>query len=368
MTKLHDLANLGQAVWLDFIRRSFLTSGDFQKLVDQGVRGVTSNPTIFEKAIAGSDDYDAAMQPMIAAGNSIDEIYEALAFEDIRGAADALRPLYEKTNGADGYVSLEVSPTLAHDAEGTIADARRLFAALDRPNVMIKVPATAAGLPAVETLISEGINVNVTLIFSLAHYQAVADAYLKGLEKRAASGADVGQVASVASIFISRVDTAVDRALEAAGHADLLGKIAVAHSKLIYAYFRELYASERWQKLAAAGARMQRPLWASTGTKNANYSDVLYVDDLIGPDTVNTLPPATLDAFLDHGQVAETIETSLDEARALLAQLADLGIDLNAIMQKLQDDGVASFAKSFESMMDSIRSKRERLQSESIAK
>lgn len=361
MTKLHDLSQLGQAIWFDYIRRSFTRTGELQKLVEQGVRGVTSNPSIFEKAIAGSDDYDAEMQTLIKAGKSVTDIYETLAVADIQEATEVLRSVYDATNGVDGYVSLEVSPTLAHDTAGTITDARKLWRAVDRPNLMIKVPATQEGLPAITTLIGEGINVNVTLIFSLAHYEAVAEAYLQGLEKLAAAGGDLSKVASVASIFISRVDTAVDKQLEAKGNTALLGKIAVAHSKLAYQAFKKLFSGARWEKLAATGARVQRPLWASTGTKNPNYSDVLYIDELIGPDTVNTAPPHTLDHFLDHGAVAETVEVGLGEAQAALAQLAELGIDLNQVMQDLQDAGVAAFAKSFESLMNTIESKKEAL-------
>jgi transaldolase len=362
MTKLHELADLGQAIWLDYIRRSFITSGDLQALIDEGLRGVTSNPTIFEKAIAGSTDYDGGLHRLVEEGKTVEEIYEALTLDDIQRAADLLRPVYDQAGGADGYVSLEVSPTLAHDTEGTIAEARRFFAALDRPNVMIKVPATPAGIPAIETLISEGVNVNITLMFSLAHYEAVAEAYIAGLEKLAADGGDpstgsgrgVSQVASVASFFVSRVDTAVDRALEAIGTPEavaLQGKIAIANAKMAYARFREIFSGERWERLAAQGARVQRPLWASTSAKNPLYPDTLYVDGLIGPDTVNTVPPATLNAFRDHGTVAPTLEAGLEEARIQLARLAELGVDFDAITQKLQDDGVAAFAKSFESLM-----------------
>jgi len=362
MTKLHELMGLGQAIWFDYIRRSFITSGELQALIDRGVRGVTSNPSIFEKAIAGSADYDRDLKRLVDEGKSVAEIYEALALNDITRAADLMRPVYDTTQGADGYVSLEVSPSLAHDTEGTIVEARRLFAALDRPNVMIKVPATPAGIPAIETLIGEGINVNVTLIFSLAHYQAVAEAYIAGLEKLASTGGDVSKIASVASFFVSRVDTAVDRALE--GHpqgVSLRGKIAIANAKTAYAHFRGMFSGPRWERLAAQGARAQRPLWASTGAKNPLYPDTLYVDSLIGPDTVNTVPPATLGAFLDHGTAASTLEVGLEEARGHLAHLAELGIDLDAITQQLQDDGVAAFAKSFEALMASITEKQEKL-------
>lgn len=364
MTKLHNLYDLGQAIWLDYIRRSFIESGDLQAKIDQGVVGITSNPSIFEKAIAGSADYDDDLTGLIEQGKSVDEIYEALAIDDIGQAADLLRPVYDATERIDGYVSLEVSPTLAHDTERTIADARRLFATLDRPNIMIKVPATPAGIPAIETLISEGINVNVTLMFSMAHYEAVTEAYISGLEKRAAAGGDLSHVASVASFFISRVETSVDNALDALGNRDLKGQIAVANGKVTYARFKELFSGPRWDKLAALGAQVQRPLWASTSTKNPDYPDTLYVDELIGPHTVNTLPPKTLTAFLDHGTAALTLDSGVDQAHAQLARLANVGVDLNAITQDLQDAGVASFAKSFENLMNSIADKRERVLAE----
>jgi transaldolase len=361
MTKLHKLAELGQAIWLDYISRSFITCGELQELVDQGLRGVTSNPSIFEKAIAGSADYDEDLNRLVRAGRSVAEIYEDLAMADIRSAADILRSVYEKSKGADGFVSLEVNPALAHDTEATIAEARRLFASLERPNVMIKVPATPAGIPAVESLIGEGININVTLIFSLEQYENVAAAYIAGLEKLALSGGDLGKVASVASFFISRVDTAVDKALEEIGNAGIQGKIAIGNAKIAYSRFRQIFSSERWQKLAAQTAWVQRPLWASTSSKNPAYPDTLYVDNLIGPDTVNTLPPATLDNFLDHGTVAATVETDVDGARNRMAELTELGIDLDAITNKVLDEGVAAFAKSFEGLIASIAAKRRRL-------
>jgi len=373
MSKLHELASLGQSIWYDNIRRALLDSGGLKALIEEGVTGVTSNPSILEKAIAGSTDYDQALQQLVAEGKSVVEIYETLVLEDIGRAADLLRPVYDRTDGADGYVSLEVSPTLADDTEGTIAEARRLFAALDRPNVMIKVPATPEGIPAVETLIGEGINVNVTLMFSLAHYDVVAEAYISGLGKLAADGGDLSRVASVASFFVSRADTAVDRQLDNLQYPvsdlqsptsiiqSLKGKIAIANAKSTYARFRETFSGKRWERLAAQGARVQRPLWASTSTKNPLYPDTLYVDGLIGPDTVDTVPPATLDAFQDHGTVALTLEEGLDEARDQLARLAELRVDLDGITQKLQDDGVAAFAKSFESLLTSIAEKRDRL-------
>jgi transaldolase/glucose-6-phosphate isomerase len=360
MTRLHELAQLGQSIWYDNVRRGLLGSGEMAALIETGVSGVTSNPTIFEKAVVGSGDYDAALHDLVGQGKSAEEIYEALALDDIRRTADLLLPVYERTGGADGYVSLEVSPALAPDTDGTIAEARRLFAALDRPNVMIKVPATLAGIPAIDALIGEGINVNVTLIFSLAQYRAAAEAYIAGLERLAASG-DVSRVASVASFFVSRMDTAVDRALEEVGEADLQGKIAIANTKMAYVRFKEIFSGERWERLAGQGAHLQRPLWASTSTKNPRYPDTLYVDNLIGPETVNTVPPETLQAFLDHGQVSLTLEADLEAARDDLARLADLGVDLDDITRKLLDDGVAAFAKSFEALLGSIAEKRERM-------
>ncbi len=359
MTKLDQLADLGQAVWLDYIRRAFLGSGELQRLVESGVRGVTSNPTIFEKAIAGSTDYDDDLRGLAGQGCSADQIYEALVVDDIRRAADILRPRYEATDGGDGFVSLEVSPALADDSGGTVDEARRLFAKVDRPNVMIKVPATAAGVPAVETLIADGINVNVTLIFAVPQYEAVAQAYLAGLERRVAAGGGLGRVASVASFFVSRVDTATDAELARVGNTALQGRIANDNARLAYARFRELFSGPRWAALAEAGARVQRPLWASTGTKNPAYSDTLYVDELIGPDTVNTLPPATLEAFLDHGAVAVTVTDDVEGARARVEQLKELRIDLGAITDRLLDEGVAAFAGSFDSLMESIRTKRD---------
>jgi transaldolase len=361
MTKLHELSGLGQSIWYDNIRRALIDSGELQELLDRGVMGVTSNPSIFEKAIAGSADYDAAIQRLAAEDKSADGIYEALALEDIQRTADLLRPAFDRTRGRDGYVSLEVSPTLAHDTGGTVVEARRLYGALDRPNVMIKVPATPAGIPAVRKLIAEGININVTLIFGLPAYEAVADAYIAGLETLSNNGGDPRCVSSVASFFVSRIDAAVDAALANIGNKSLQGKIAIANAKVAYRRFREILTQERWQALARKGARVQRLLWASTGTKNPAYPDTLYIDSLIGADTVNTVPPSTLNAFLDHGAVSATLETGLYEARQQLMQLKELGIDLETVLQKLQDEGVAAFAKSFESLITGVSEKRNRL-------
>jgi transaldolase/glucose-6-phosphate isomerase len=359
--RLKELSEYGQSIWYDNIRRAMLTSGEFEELIDAGVLGVTSNPTIFEKAIAGSADYDDSLRMYLDQGSDLNSIYENLVLEDIATAADQLLPVYKQTSGLDGYVSVEVRPTLANDTQGTIDEARHLFTSLNRPNIMIKVPATPAGIPAIETLVAEGININVTLIFSLEHYEAVAEAYLAGLEMRLASGEDISQVASVASFFVSRVDTAVDRELDRVGNPSLKGKIAIANAKTAYKRFRQIFNGERWEKLAAAGARLQRPLWASTGTKNPEYPDTLYIDELIGPDTVNTVPPATLNAFRNHGQVNPSLESELALAESQLEELGQLGIDLDTITQQLQDDGVASFAKSFESLMQSLTDKGEKL-------
>jgi len=367
MPKLSEIENLGQSVWFDFIRRSLITSGELQALIDKGVRGITSNPAIFEKAIAGSDDYDEAIRAMIKTEKSIDEIYESLAIEDISMAADLLKNIYESTTGKDGYVSLEVNPHLADETDKTIAEARRLYETLNRPNVMIKVPATAAGIPAITELIGAGVNVNVTLIFGLENYKTVADAYLAGLEKLLRSGPSVkgghpvNRVASVASFFVSRVDSAVDKALEEKNTKELQGKIAIANSKVAYAEFKKIFSGPRWEELEKKGARVQRVLWASTSAKNPEYPDTLYVDELIGPQTVNTLPPATVDSFIDHGKAAETLTLGVDEAQRQIEKLKPLGIDLKAITQKLQDDGVIAFAKPFDALMQSLAEKKDRL-------
>jgi transaldolase/glucose-6-phosphate isomerase len=364
MAHLKELLAQGQSVWLDYISRGLLRSGELKRMVEEdGIRGVTSNPTIFEKAIAGSADYDDALRELLAQDPRMEvgKLYEPLAIADIQAAADVLHSVYDETGGADGYVSLEVSPHLAHDTEATIAEARRLRAAVARQNLMIKVPATPAGIPAVEHLIAEGINVNITLMFSMAHYEAVARAYIKGLER----AAEPAKVASVASFFVSRVDTMVDRALESLGTPEakaLQGKIAIANSKLVYKRFEEIFHGEGFVGLRQRGARVQRPLWASTGTKNPAYSDVLYVENLIGSETVNTLPLETLRAFQDHGRVpGQTIKENLDEATAALEQLKALGIDLNAVAEKLQQDGVKAFADSFDQLMAALERKRSAL-------
>ena len=361
MAKLNDLAERGQAVWLDYIQRSFTRTGKLRELVEQGLRGVTSNPTIFDKAIRESRDYDDDIQRLVEERKSVSEIYESLVFTDIREAADQLAPVYEQTNGSDGFVSLEVDPTLAYDTDTTIKEAKRLFKAVDRPNVMIKIPGTFEGMPAVEAVIAEGINVNVTLIFSLAQYEAAAGAYIAGLEELYARGKPVDRIASVASFFVSRVDTAVDAELERVGATELKGKLAVDNARLAQVRFREIFMGERWSQLRDAGAKVQRQLWASTSTKNPDYRDTLYVDTLIGPNTVNTMPPATLEAFLDHGKVESTLGDDLEGARVRMRELAALGINFEKITEKLLHDGVSLFSQSFESLMASIEEKREKL-------
>ncbi len=350
----------GQSIWLDYIRRNLITSGELRNLVDEGLRGLTSNPSIFQKAIGETADYDRAIRALVEHEPSIDVkgLYEGLAIQDIRMAADTLQPVHAATGGADGFVSLEVSPHLAHDTPGTVAEATRLWRAVDRANLMIKVPATREGIPAIETLIGHGVNVNVTLMFSLQHYEDVASAYIRGLHRRAEPGA----VASVASFFVSRVDTVVDRQLEAIGTTEALalrGKIAVANSKRVYRRFREVFHGAPFKPLRQRGARLQRPLWGSTSTKNPAYSDVLYVEELIGPDTVNTLPPATLDAFRDHGRVRATLVEGWAQADRDIQKLGDLGVDLDAITQQLQDEGVASFAESFDQLLSALDRKRQ---------
>lgn len=370
MNPLMQLHPLGQSVWLDYIQRDLLRSGALARMVrDDGVRGITSNPTIFEKAINASTEYDDAVIKLTQENPqaSSRDVFYSLAIEDIQGAADLLRPVYDLSSGRDGMVSLEVSPDLAYDTHATVAEARRLHERVNRPNLMIKVPATREGLPAVEALIGDGINVNVTLLFSVQRYEEVVDAYMKGLLARVGRGLPVQQIASVASFFVSRVDSTVDKILQqrleqADGEEQerirgLLGTAAVANAKMAYQAYQSLFTSQRFKPLMAAGAQTQRLLWASTGTKNPAYSDVLYVDNLIGTDTVNTMPPATLEAFKDHGTAAVTIERDIDQARLTLAMLRDRGIDLGAITERLERDGVALFADSFATLLASIDKK-----------
>lgn len=367
---LQALERVGQSVWLDYMHRAMLRSGELKQLIERsGVRGATSNPTIFEQAIGGSDAYDDVIAQLAATGRSVVEIYEALAVEDIREACDQFRPIYDMAGGNDGFVSIEVSPRLARDPAGTIAEARRLWAAVDRPNVMIKIPGTAEGLPAIAQATAEGININITLLFAVEMYEGVMEAYLVGLERRLAAAQPVDPIRSVASFFVSRVDTEVDQRLQAriAAGADrarceaLLGTAAVANAKIAYQAFLRVFEDARFRQLMAKGAAVQRPLWASTGTKNPAYSDVRYVDGLIGPDTVNTMPPATIKAFADHGRPLRTIDTDLDAARASAAALAEVGVSLRDVTDQLVVDGVKKFEDSVTTLLAAVEAKRERL-------
>ena len=371
MNLVKELENHGQSVWLDFLARGFVARGELKKLIDtDGVKGVTSNPSIFEKAIGSSDEYDGSIDSALKKGDRpVADLFEQLAVEDIQHAADVLRPVYDRLNGHDGFVSLEVSPYLAMDTKGTIAEARRLWKDVHRKNLMVKVPATAEGLPAIEQLTGEGLSINITLLFSQEVYIEVAEAYLAGLEKYVAGGGDPSHVASVASFFVSRIDTAVDKQLdekiarandpnEKERLAALKGKVAIANAKLAYREYKRLFSGARWEKLEAMGARPQRLLWASTGTKNKEYSDVLYVDGLIGPNTINTMPPATLEAFRDHGKPRDTLEENVDEAEHVLAELERSGISLDAITAELVRDGVRLFADSADKLYGAVAHKR----------
>lgn len=363
-TKLHTLAEIGQSVWLDYIDREFILNGGLATYVQRGLRGVTSNPDLFQKAISEGNEYDAQIQQLAQAGKTAEEIYEVLVVEDSKMAADILRPVFDESDGTDGFFSLEVNPHLALDIQGTINEATRLFALVDRPNVMIKVPATPEGVPAFQQLIEEGINVNVTLMFSLEQYDQIAEAYIAAMEKRAENVYNLQQIASVASIFVSRLDTKVDKMLDVykTSKAEALkGQIGLANAKIAYQHFKDAFLSERWQRLEEKGARLQRVLYGSTGTKNPEYSDVMYVDNLIGPHTVNTIPPKTLEAFLDHGTIAMTLESDLDEARAQLNELATLGINLDEVTKELLDEGVGNFVKPYDELIKTITEKREAL-------
>jgi transaldolase len=358
-------AEQGQSPWLDNLSRHHLVSGGLHAYRARGIRGLTSNPTIFQKAIQGSADYDEQFTALVAAGGSVGDHYWSLVIDDIHGACDVFSRIHDESDGVDGYVSLEVDPGLAHDGPGTEAAARALHQRLRRRNLMVKIPATVEGLPAIRAMIAEGRNVNVTLIFGLPRYQAVMEAYLEGLEALAADPrADLSRVASVASFFISRVDTEVDKRLEAIGTEAALalrGTAALAQGRLAYRLFTQTFSGPRWEALAARGARVQRPLWASTGTKNPAYSDVAYVDGLIGPDTVNTLPEPTLEAFDDHGTVARTVDRDLDEADRVWAELADVGIDMDDVGDTLEREGVASFQASFDELLAALAERAEQL-------
>ena len=362
----------GQSIWMDNITRGSLASGEFQQLVEEeGVIGVTSNPTIFEKAISGSDDYDDQLQELVGQDLSAGDIFDRLAVRDLQQAADMLRPYYDSTGGNDGFVSWEVSPELADDTEATIADVRRLWGLFDRPNAMIKIPATRAGLPAIEAMLYEGINVNITLLFSVARYEQVMEAYFSALERRVAEGRPVDRLRSVASFFVSRVDALVDRRLEEraqdASPAErerllaLRSQVAIANATMAYRRFQETFRGPRWEDLARHGAALQRPLWGSTSTKDPKLPDTYYVDNLIGPHTVNTIPPQTLKAFNDHGKVAPTLAAGMDRAQQTLDRLAEAGIDLVAVTDQLEVEGVKAFADSFVSLREGIEEKRARM-------
>ncbi|HWK36032.1 transaldolase [Sphingomonas sp.] len=369
MGRLNDLGNLGQAVWLDFVDRTFLAEGGLDRLIaDDGVTGVTSNPSIFEKAMGHGTAYDDSLAAFDRANPEASTLarYEHLAIEDIRDAADRLKPVYDRLDGKDGFVSLEVSPYLANDTDGTIEEAAKLWAAVDRPNLMIKIPGTAAGVPAIAATIAAGINVNVTLLFSIEAYKAVALAHVEGLEARVARGEPIDGIAGVASFFVSRIDATIDKAIDdrvAQGDADadalaaLKGKVAIANAKMAYQWYLDFIQSERWQALAAKGAKPQRLLWASTGTKNPAYPDTLYIDTLIGRDTVNTVPPKTLDAFRDRGTAAETLTADIPAATQVLADALRLGLDLDGVTERLVEDGVQQFSDAFDTLLGAIAAK-----------
>ena len=367
---LRQLKQAGQSVWFDYIRRWEMNSGHLKRLIDEdGLSGVTSNPSIFEKAIADSRDYDEEIERLAKQGKEAAQIFETLAVEDIQTAADLFLPTYVATEARDGYVSIEVSPTLARDTQGTIEEARRLFREVNRRNVLVKVPGTAEGLPAIQQLLGEGININITLLFAIERYEQVAHAYLAALEKLAAEGKPLKTVASVASFFVSRIDTLVDKQLEsrllaaitaaeAEKVAELFGKAAIANAKLAYQRFKEIFAGQRFAKLAQKGARVQRMLWASTSAKNPKYPDILYAAELIGPDTIDTMPAPTMDAFRDHGEVRTTIEEGLAECRQAMSRLAEVGIDFAAATHKLEEQGVEAFANDYKKLLNSIDAKR----------
>ena len=368
MNPLKALGEQGQSVWLDFMRRSLITTGELQKLIDNdGLKGLTSNPTIFQKAVEGSEDYDDLFREWAPKGASAGDVFEALAIRDIGDAARIFRPVWEQTRHRDGYCSIEVTPTLAHDSKGTVVEARRLWQKLGVQNVMVKIPGTVEGTPAIEQCVAEGLNINVTLLFSQDAYVAVAEAYIRGLEQRAARGEDVSKSASVASFFVSRIDSLVEKTIasrektatpqQRALFDEVTGKVAIANAKQAYQKYKGLFSGPRWQKLADKGAKTQRVLWASTGTKNPKYSDVLYIEELIGPDTVNTIPPATLDAFRDHGKVRPTLEQNVDQADAVMRKLEQSGISMKAITDQLVDDGVKSFSESFAELISAVGSR-----------
>jgi transaldolase len=359
-SRLHQLSELGQSVWIDFLSRQMLRSGKLARMMEEdAVVGVTSNPTIFQKAISEGNDYDEQLRECLQETDDPKEIFWRLAATDVGDACDLLRGVWDAGSGRDGYVSIEVDPNLAGDTEGTIAEAQHLHETIDKPNLYVKIPATKEGLPAIEEMISRGRNINVTLTFSLQRYEEVAEAYIRGLERLVEAGGDPSPVSSVASFFVSRVDTETDKRLdEIGGHDELKGKLAVANAKLAYQKYKEIFSGDRWGALAAKGATKQRCLWASTSTKNPAYSDVLYVDELVGPETVNTMPEETIEAFQDHGTVAVTLERGLDEAKRVFEQLAAAGIDYDDVTRVLEEEGVQKFADSFAELLDGIRAKR----------
>jgi transaldolase len=359
-SRLHEVSKLGQSIWIDFLSRHLLQSGELARMMeDDAVVGVTSNPTIFQKAISEGDLYDEQLREVLAEQDDLKEVFLRLAVQDVQDACDLMRPVWDGGGGKDGYVSIEVDPNLAFDTDGSIAEAQRLHELVDRPNCFVKIPGTEPGLAAIEEMIARGRNINVTLIFSLQRYVEVVEAYLRGLERLVESGGDPSQVASVASFFVSRVDTEADRRLdEVGGPEELKGKLAVANAKLAYQRYKELFSGERWQALEAKGAATQRCLWASTSTKNPAYSDVLYVDELIGPETVNTMPEETIRAFQDHGEVELTLERDLDEAQRVFDRIAEAGVDYDDVVATLEREGVEKFADSFRELLDGVRAKR----------
>ncbi|MFN2233813.1 MAG: transaldolase [Anaerolineales bacterium] len=362
MNSIDKLHELGQSIWYDNIERRLLKNGELAAMINRGeIRGVTSNPSIFNKAIANSDDYDDALIPLAERGYTKNEIYESLAVDDIQATCDLFRPLYDRTNGADGFVSFEVNPYLANDSVGTVREAARLWNWVNRPNLMIKIPATTEGLPAIEKSIASGININVTLIFSIERYKQVMNAYITGLEQRIINGYSIDHVASVASFFVSRIDSNVDARLSDIGGKKataLQGKIAIASAKLAYSVHNLVFSSNRWAALKKQNGCIQRPLWASTSTKNPSYSDTKYVDELIGPNTVNTVPPATLAAFRDHGTAALTLASNLDNAQAAMDQLSQLGISIDEVTKELENQGVKSFSDAFEDLLETVENRR----------
>ena len=359
-SRLHELSELGQSVWIDFLSRQLLQSGELARMMeDDAVVGITSNPTIFQKAISAGDDYDEQLREVLAEEDDPKEVFLRLAVQDVRDACDVLRQVWDGGGGKDGYVSIEVDPNFAYDTDATIGEAQRLHEVVDRPNCFVKIPGTKPGLPAIEEMIARGRSINVTLIFSLQRYAEVVEAYLRGLERLVESGGDPGSVASVASFFVSRVDTEADRRLDEVGApAELKGKLAVANAKLAYERYKELFSGERWEALRAKGATTQRCLWASTSTKNPDYRDVLYVEELIGPETVNTMPEETIQAFQDHGEVAPTLERDLDEAKRVFERIAEAGVDYDDVVVVLEREGVDKFSDSFRELLDGVQGKR----------